>query len=776
MISQEDVDRVNDIRNHPQFEAGFDGDSDDLSSSVDNELDNLFTDGGSDFGFDNDPFSGDGSSSSSFNDSFGNDSGFGGGFTSNASPFGNDSNFGGSPFGSFGNNPPQAQAQVQQKDTMDLAMEAASDTMKTLGSIMMDLFKSVSLRTADDFGYFSTNMIKVALVAVPVSVVLGITGSLAGIKMLSFSGLGLQGTLAGALSLTSGIAGIGMASLILVKKGDEEEGTIDNIPDIDTHEKDSNTDNFMSEFEDQAGASFDDMFGNSSEFDDLFGSDDDDDTTKEISEPEPEEPEEEEFDADLDTEIIDYNAELEKIDENDVISRENLFNTFKVMLPTNTPKFYERSEISVDDTNFKLLETICLKALANLANCELEEVNSHLESATEGFFSYELRLKRINKVKKTEELAREIENYMRESSSDESVTATVDIEGDFYKITVAKGETAVVTFGDIFKDQKNVDFYLDTKNKLPVILGIDALGNVVLEDAKLFDSMLIAGKPRSGKSWYVLSIIFSMMLFNSPEEVQFCIVDPKESNLFKTIALMPHVFGLHNHKHILKILDDLIDVEAPRRKKLLDDNRCDDIWALNKKGIKLPVIWLVIDEFMTVIGDFDEKEDKDAFNIKLRTLLSQLPSLGIRLLFVPHRATGVVDKTQRTLLQFTAAVRADTDDVKDTLGIQKWDRALVKPGDIALKTSTMKNARYVRGAALTTEDAENTLFIETAAKAFYKKGVDIPDMSNLRVAYNRDEKYIQEELGGQAIRVQYNAANILKDIEDDEGISIHLGK
>jgi hypothetical protein len=208
----------------------------------------------------------------------------------------------------------------------------------------------------------------------------------------------------------------------------------------------------------------------------------------------------------------------------------------------------------------------------------------------------------------------------------------------------------------------------------------------------------------------------------------------------------------------------------------LDDNRCDDIWALNKKGIKLPVIWLVIDEFMTVIGDFDEKEDKDAFNIKLRTLLSQLPSLGIRLLFVPHRATGVVDKTQRTLLQFTAAVRADTDDVKDTLGIQKWDRALVKPGDIALKTSTMKNARYVRGAALTTEDAENTLFIETAAKAFYKKGVDIPDMSNLRVAYNRDEKYIQEELGGQAIRVQYNAANILKDIEDDEGISIHLGK
>jgi S-DNA-T family DNA segregation ATPase FtsK/SpoIIIE len=442
------------------------------------------------------------------------------------------------------------------------------------------------------------------------------------------------------------------------------------------------------------------------------------------------------------------------------------------MLPTNTPNFYEVKDIDPDSEDFQNLETICFKALSNLANCEMEDINSKLESAKEGFFSYELRLKRINKVKKTDDLARELENYLREDSDDEAVTATVAIEGDFYKITVSKGTTAVVTFGDIFRDQKNADFYLNTKNKLPVIMGIDALGHVMLEDAKLFDSMLIAGKPRSGKSWYVLSIIFSMMLFNSPEDVQFCIIDPKESNLFKTIALMPHVFGLHNHKHINQILDDLIEVEAPRRKKLLDDNRCDDIWALQKKGFKLPVIWLVIDEFMTVVGDFDDKEDKDAFNIKLRTLLSQLPSLGIRLLFVPHRATGIVDKTQRTLLQFTAAVRADTEDVKDTLGIMKWDRALVKPGDIALKTSTMKNARYVRGAALTTEDAENTIFIERAATAFYKMGVDIPDMSNMRVAYNRNEDKIKKELGGDSIRVQYNASNIFEDIENDSSVSV----
>jgi hypothetical protein len=230
---------------------------------------------------------------------------------------------------------------------------------------------------------------------------------------------------------------------------------------------------------------------------------------------------------------------------------------------------------------------------------------------------------------------------------------------------------------------------------------------------------------------------------------------------------MPHVFGLHNDSRILNIFDDIIEIEAPRRKKLLDANRCDDIWALRKKGIQLPLLYIVIDEFMSVIGNI-EKEQKEEFNGKLKVIISQFPSLGIRLIFVPHRATGTVDKTQRTMLQFTAAVRADKADVEDTLGITKWNRALTQPGDLAIKTSSMQEAVYARGAALTRDDGDNTLFIETAAKAFYKMGVDIPDMSNMRFAYNRDEEYIKKELGGEGNRVQYDASTIFKDIEDTD--------
>ena len=78
----------------------------------------------------------------------------------------------------------------------------------------------------------------------------------------------------------------------------------------------------------------------------------------------------------------------------------------------------------------------------------------------------------------------------------------------------------------------------------------------------------------------------------------------------------------------------------------------------------------------------------------------------------------------------------------------------------------MPTATFVKGAALTTDDAENAEFIENAAKVFYKMGVDIPDTSNMLVASNRNEAEIQSLLGSSSNRVQYDASNILNDIDN----------
>lgn len=774
-VSEADKQRVSDMRNHPQYESGFEDESGGDGSEED-LFNDMFGDGDGfgDFGNDNDGFdsftSGGSDSSSSFrSDGFGNgtfnngnNNGFGNNtFSSNGfgtNTFNSNNTFGNTGFGGFGAQPQQQQQQAQ-PDRMDAVVDASVDLAKDFGSVLGEMFHSIKLRNADDFGYLSRNLIMAGAGFAAAGIVLSLIGLAGQIGVLRFFGFSHNLVFCGALSLCSGIIGMGTSALVLMKVGGEiaENDNVDSLQDIPDSD-----DNHTQEYSDN----IDDILN------DLFQDEDDSgfiDDTSELQEDEPEEQGEslelEEDEApEMDPGPLDLTDALDNIRDNQVISRETLFNTFKPLFPTNTRGFSDVTEIEPDSDVFNTLETYCIKALAILANCEEEEVNSELCSAKENYFSYELRLKRINKVKRTDMLATEIENYMRSSSDDDSVNATVSIEGDFYKIIVTKGVTAVVTFGDVFQQQYCCDFFLNAKNQLPMIAGINELGEVMLEDAKIFDTMMIAGKPRSGKSWYVLGVLASLMLFNPPESVQFIIVDPKGSHLFKTLALMPHVCGLHDDSHILDILDDIINVEAPRRKELLDAHEVDDIWGLRKKGVMLPVLYLVIDEYMSVLGNLG-KDRKEEFDTKIKILISQLPSLGIRLIFVPHRAMGVVDKTNRTMIQFAAAVRANVDDVKDTLSIQKWSRALTNQGDVAIKSSSMKNAMFVRGAALTTSDESNSTFIETAAKAFYKMGVDLPDMSTMRFAVNRDEDAIREQLVGNGNRIQYDAAATIAEAD-----------
>lgn len=797
-LAQDDIQRVKDKRHHPQYESGFDDDftsgGDDMDGGFD--MNDLFSsdDGGGDlFGSDSgssggdtfgsfgagnsngsNPFGSSGGSTfgntggSTFGQTGGNTFGggsntFGGNGFSGGNTFGGNGTFGGgSTFGNaFGSSPfgqvqQGQQQQASQPDTFDKAIDAGAKAAESLGQIFMEMIKSVKLRNADDFGYLSNQCIITGGFMIPLGLILGIIGTVGSIDFLKFTGFSTQLMLCGGLLFTSGIIGIATSSLILMKADGQESQDLNAVPDIPDGE-----DNFTSDYENNIGDELDDLFA---DLDDSFS-----DTGDDLDNAEPEEPETlEESEEDLDPEPIDFESRLEEIGENKYMSRETLFNTFKGLLPTCTPKFSEVKEILPDTNDFDALETICLKALSNLTNLEIEEIDSHLESASENQFSYEMRLKRINKVRKTDELAKEIEIYM--SNGENPINVTVTLEGDFYKIIVSKGNMDIVTFGDVFKNQDACNFFLNTKHKLPIITGIDDIGTVILDDAKDFDTMLVCGKPRSGKSWFVLSILMNLMMFNTPEDVLLLIIDPKESNLFKTIALMPHVLGLHNSEHILDVLDDIIEIEAPRRKALLDSNRCDTVWDLRAKKIMVPILYIIIDEYITAKASVGDRVKE--LDTKIQMIITQFPSLGIRLIIIPHRSQGIVDKTNRTNFSFTAAVRADKDIVEEALGV-KWNRPLTRPGDTAIKTSNSANARFVRSAAVTPSDEENSVFIETVAKAFYKMGVDIPDMHSLRIACNRDEDKIKQELGDTAsTRVQYNAENILNDIEDMDFSSI----
>lgn len=746
-VSSSDLDRANGIRNPNSIDAG------------------------DDFGIDDSGFD------DYFGDSSGDDGGFAGLFDSIEDLTMDSSCNGGatenqmlSAIGqqnggfavNLNNQIGNAQAAQQKPDRLDAVIDYSIDSMASVGTLLIDIAKSLKNRTADDIGFYSNNLIKTGLIGIVASIVLCIIAGITGLELIGFAGIGRTMILSFTLTAGFGMIGLGSAAMFIADTNRDSSANIEDLPDISDMFGDDCTD----EYEDNLDSILNELSEgcDSEDFNISFDDDDDTDDFSSIGNKQnnytPIIP---------DTSMInkiDYNSKLESVPENRLLNRKILVDTFINMLPLHTPDFSFRREIYEGDPEFNPLEANCLSALSQIMKCEMEETGSALIEAYETYFSYELKLSRVRGLAKTNEIAVEMERYFRKNANDTSVNASVTIEGNFYKVVITKGVSAIITLGDTLKNNDVYNYFCDEKRKLPMITGIGELGDVVLADGKSYDSLMIAGKPRSGKSWYVLGLMMQMILFNTPEDVIFVVIDPKQSNLFKTMGLLPHIVGVHGDEHVIKILDDIIENEAPYRKQLLSDNKCDDIWALREKGVRVPLLYVVIDEYVTVKSNCEARgEDKD-LDGRLQVLISQLPSLGIRLMFIPHRATGVVNKTNRTMLQFTAAVKSDTVDVCDTLGIKSWKHFLTNPGDIAIKNSDIPDGKYVRGIAISPSDSENTELIENAAKAFYKMGVDMPDLRNMEYAANVDAEEVRIKLGGTN-RIQYSYNRIDRDDTTD---------
>jgi DNA segregation ATPase FtsK/SpoIIIE-like protein len=103
-------------------------------------------------------------------------------------------------------------------------------------------------------------------------------------------------------------------------------------------------------------------------------------------------------------------------------------------------------------------------------------------------------------------------------------------------IEVPNLERDSVRLKDVFEGQ-NLDV---AKNKLPMVLGCDTLGKKAVEDLAKMPHMLIAGTTGSGKSVCINSILVTMLLTRTPDQVRFVMIDPKQVEL-QVFADIPHL-------------------------------------------------------------------------------------------------------------------------------------------------------------------------------------------------------------------------------------------
>lgn len=163
----------------------------------------------------------------------------------------------------------------------------------------------------------------------------------------------------------------------------------------------------------------------------------------------------------------------------------------------------------------------------------------------------------------------------------------------------------------------------DFDNKLLIPLGIDAENEKYYIDLIDKSGLFISGETGSGKSIFLNDIIISLLLKNSPQELELILIDSKnvEFNIYNEL---PHIYK----KDLKDINTSLIylNEEIKARRQLFASSKVKRIEEYNSNSQELlPHLVLIIDE--TELPD-----DSMGSNELIRDILSEGYKYGIHLI------------------------------------------------------------------------------------------------------------------------------------------------
>jgi DNA segregation ATPase FtsK/SpoIIIE, S-DNA-T family len=146
---------------------------------------------------------------------------------------------------------------------------------------------------------------------------------------------------------------------------------------------------------------------------------------------------------------------------------------------------------------------------------------------------YEVYPARGVRVDKISSLERDLARATRA----ERINILAPIPGkDTVGIEIANSKKVKVTLREILES----DEWEHTKHRIPIVLGKDVYGKIILGDLAQMPHGLVAGTTGSGKSVCINAIIASILFRFSPDDLRFVMIDPKVVEMQMYNAL-PHL-------------------------------------------------------------------------------------------------------------------------------------------------------------------------------------------------------------------------------------------
>lgn len=212
-------------------------------------------------------------------------------------------------------------------------------------------------------------------------------------------------------------------------------------------------------------------------------------------------------------------------------------------------------------------------------------------------------------------------------------------EFTFFKHDEIGGVTMRIYNKDPFKETfiYDYDLYKDQvdKYKVPILVGFEDGGYTFLDLIDPAPHLLIAGQTGMGKSSTVRSILTTLVLSKTPEQVKLFLFDLKRTEFF-LFKNLPHVVEFSVEENQIRTHLQEINKEMDRRGDIQMEYEVSSILRLPKHiREEMPILVICIDEFQDL--------DEDTMELVGR-VAAKGRSLGVLLLLSTQRPDSTVLK------------------------------------------------------------------------------------------------------------------------------------
>jgi DNA segregation ATPase FtsK/SpoIIIE, S-DNA-T family len=286
-------------------------------------------------------------------------------------------------------------------------------------------------------------------------------------------------------------------------------------------------------------------------------------------------------------------------------------------------------------------------------------------------------------------------------------------------IEIPNPQAAPVTLKEILSDAR----FLATKSVLAVGLGKTTSGEPTVGDIMPMPHVLVAGATGAGKSVCIHTLIMSILMKATPDQVKFLLIDPKRLEM-PAYEGMPHLYDPRNDasgaqvitqpKDAAKALQRMVTV-MEYRYELFAKYNVRNIEGFNEKRVKngeptVSYIVVIIDE----LADLMLVASKDVEDC-IQRLAQMARAVGIHLVLATQRPsvdviTGVIKANLPARIALRVASQIDSRVILDTIGAE----SLVGKGDMLFLPAGAPAPIRLQGAFVSEEEV-------SAVVAFWKE-------------------------------------------------------